>query len=383
MNAPNESFGLSDEQVSMRDMAREFVRREVIPHAAAWDRTATVPRDTIAHLGKLGFMGVGVGAEWGGGGADFMSYVLITEELAYGDAGLCNLVNATNSFANNVAAFGTDAQKERFLRPVASGAQIACMLLSEPQAGSDAANLLTRAVRSGDGYRIDGNKCFVTSGASAQVSIVLAVTDRDAGKHGISAFLVPTSSPGYVVVRDESKLGHRSNDTCQVALENLEVPADGLLGTLGQGLKIALSGLEAKRVIVAAQAVGVAQAALDAALAYSQQRKTFGVAIFEHQAVAFTLADMATEVEVARRMCHHAARLKQAGLRCAKEASIAKLYASQMCERVCSAALKMHGGYGFLNDFPVEKYYRDAMVFQLYDGTNEIQKMLISRELVR
>lgn len=374
---------LTDDQRAMQDSVRDFVRGEVTPYAADWDREAKVPLDTISKLGEMGYMGVTVPGEWGGSGADFMSYVLLTEDLSYGDAGLCNLVNATNSFANNVLAFGTDAQKETFLRPVASGRQIACMLLSEPQAGSDAANLLTRAVRDGDHYVIDGSKCFVTSGRSAKMSIVVAVTDPSAGKRGISAFIVPTDTPGYHVLRAEKKLGHRANDTCQVALEGMVVPAANLLGELGAGLKIALSGLEAKRIIVAAQAIGVAQAAFDAALRYAKDRKAFGKVIIEHQAVAFTLAEMATEIEVARQMCHFAARIKQRGRPCAKEASMAKLYASQMCERVCSAAIKMHGGYGFLNDYPVEKYYRDAMVFQLYDGTNEIQKMLISREIAK
>lgn len=373
---------MTDDQQAMRDMARDFVRNEVIPLAAEWDRNATVPAATLRQLGELGFFGVCIPPEWGGSGADFFSYIYVTEEVSYGDAGLCNTVNATNSFANNILAFGTEDQKNRFLRPVATGRHIACMLLSEPQAGSDAANLRTRAVRQADKYVINGSKCFITSGATAQISLVIAVTDPAAGKKGISAFIVPTDAPGYTVIRKELKLGHRSNDTCQIALENVEVPASAMLGQPGEGLKIALSGLEAKRVVVAAQAVGLAQAAFDAALRYSQDRETFGKKIVEHQAVAFTLAEMATELEVARQMCYHAAGLKQSGVRCVKEASMAKLFASQMSERVCSAALKMHGGYGFLNDFPLEKYYRDAMVFQLYDGTNEIQKLLISRELV-
>ncbi|TCT04358.1 acyl-CoA dehydrogenase family protein [Aquabacter spiritensis] len=372
---------LTEDQTAMRDMARDFVRAEVIPFAADWDRTAEVPVETLRKLGSFGFFGVTIPEEWGGAGADFPSYLAVTEELSYGDAGLCNAVNATNSFANNVLAFGTPAQKEEFLRPVASGRDVACMLLSEPQAGSDAANLRARAVRTGDTYVINGSKCFITSGATAGVSLVIAVTDPAAGKKGISAFIVPTDAPGYKVVRKELKLGHRANDTCQIALENLVVPAANLLGALGDGLKIALSGLEYKRVVVAAQAIGVAQRAFDAALRYSRERETFGKKIFDHQAVAFTLAEMATDLECARQLCAHAARLKIAGMRCVKEASMAKLFASQMCERVCSAALKMHGGYGFLNDFPLEKLYRDAMVFQLYDGTNEIQKLLISREL--
>ena len=371
---------MTDDQRALRDMARDFVRNEVIPRAAEWDRKAEVPVATLRQLGELGFFGINIPPEWGGVGADFFSYIHVTEELAYGDAGVCNTVNATNSFANNLLAFGTEEQKDRFLRPVATGRQVACMLLSEPQAGSDAANLRTRAVKQGDRFVINGSKCFITSGATAPISLVIAVTDPAAGKKGISAFILPTDTPGYTVIREELKLGHRSNDTCQVALENVEVPAGAMLGQPGDGLKIALSGLD--------QARGGGRAScrrgagrFDAALRYSQERETFGRKIFEHQAVAFTLAEMATDLEVARRMCYHAAELKQSGVRCVKEASMAKLFASQMSERVSSAALKMHGGYGFLNDFPLEKYYRDAMVFQLYDGTNEIQKLLISREL--
>ncbi|MBN8958948.1 MAG: acyl-CoA dehydrogenase family protein [Rhizobiales bacterium] len=372
---------MTEEQRATRDLARDFVRDHVIPQAAEWDREARVPSEVLGKLGSFGFFGVTVPLERGGAGGDFFSYIYLTEELSYGDAGLCNTINATNSFANNVLMFGTESQKERYLRPVAEGRHIACMLLSEPQAGSDAANLKTRAELHGDRYVMNGSKVFITSVATSQISLVIAVTDPSAGKKGISAFIVPTDTPGYTVIRKELKLGHRSNDTCQISLDNLEVPAENLLGNLGEGLRIALSGLEAKRVIVAAQAVGLASRAFDAALSYSHERQTFGKKIIDHQAVAFTLAEMATDLECARQLCYHTARLKAANRRCAREASMAKLFASQMSERVCSAALKMHGGYGFLNDFPVEKLYRDAMVFQLYDGTNEIQKILISREL--
>jgi butyryl-CoA dehydrogenase len=373
---------MTDEQIAMRDMVRNFVREQVIPRAAEWDREHQVPHETLRKLGEFGFFGVCIPHEWGGAGADFFSYLYLTEELSYGDAGICNTVNATNSFANNLLAFGTEAQKQRYLRPVADGRHIACMLLSEPQAGSDAANLRARAELRNDRYVLNGAKMFITSGATAKISLVIAVSDPSAGRRGISAFIVPTDTPGYTVIREELKLGHRSNDTCQIALENVEVPAENLVGQPGDGLKIALSGLEAKRIVVGAQAVGVAQRAFDAALRYSQERETFGKKISEHQAVAFTLAEMATDIECARQLYHHAAQLKESGVRCVREASMAKLFASQMSERVCSAALKMHGGYGFLNDFPLEKLYRDAMVFQLYDGTNEIQKLLISRELL-
>jgi butyryl-CoA dehydrogenase len=372
---------LSKDQSAVRDMTRDFVRREIAPHATEWDRTCTVPLDTVRRAGGLGLFGIAVPAEEGGGGVDFTAQAVATEELAYGDAGVCNMISATSSFALLVHDFGTPAQKERFLRPVAGGHAIACLMLTEPQAGSDAANQRTRAVRRGDRYVLNGTKSFITGGRSADVAMALAVTDPDAGRRGISAFLLRTDHPGYKVLRVEDKLGHRSNDTCQVGLEDVDVPADDMLGAPGQGLKIALSGMDSGRVVVAAQSVGVARAALDAALAYARERETFGKTLLEHQAIAFMLAEMATEIEVARQMYLHAAGLKDARIHAIKEASMAKLFAAAMCERVCSAAIQVHGGYGFVKDYPVEKYYRDARVFQIYEGTNEVQKILIAREL--
>ena len=372
---------LTDEQIAIRDMTRDFVRKEITPHAAEWDRTETVPVETVLKAGALGLFGVTMPTEWGGAGADFLSYVLAVEELAYGDAGVCNTICATNSYGFNVRDYGTAKQKDEFLTPVASGQAVGCMLLTEPQAGSDAANLHTRAVLKGDRWIINGMKRFITSGRTAGYAVVVAVTEPGIGKKGISAFLIRTDQSGYRVLRAESKLGHRANDTCEVALEDLEVSAENMLGKPGEGLKIALSGLDSGRIAVAAQSVGVARAAFDAAFRYAQERETFGKKIYQHQAVAFSIAEMATEIEVARQMCHHTAGLKQAQVHCIKEASISKLFASQMAERVCSKAIQVHGGYGFVQDFPVEKYYRDARVFQLYDGTNEVQKILISREL--
>lgn len=369
------------DQLAIRDLAREFVAREITPLAGEWDRTETVPLDTVYRLGELGLFGICAPSEYGGGGADFMSYVLVTTELAYGDAGVCNMINATNSFALKVRDFGTSDQKERFLRPVTAGRYLGCMLLTEPHTGSDAAAIRTRAVRDGDSYILNGTKCFITAGGSAKAGVVIAVTDPSAGKRGISAFLLHTGQEGYRVARKERKLGHRSNDTCQIEFENFRIPAENLLGQEGDGLKIAFSSLEMSRISVAAQSVGVARAAFDAALGYSQERETFGKKIFGHQAISFKLAEMATEIEVARQMCLHAADLKEAGQKCIKEASMAKLFASQMCERVCSSAIQVHGGYGFVAGYPVEKYYRDARIFQIYDGTNEVQKIVISREL--
>jgi butyryl-CoA dehydrogenase len=375
---------LSDQQQAIRDMARDFARREITPFAADWDRREHVPIETLGRMGALGLMGVCVPPEWGGAGADFVSYVAAMEEIAYGDAGVANMMAATNSPYNAaILAYGTDRQKDEFLRPAASGRELAAFLLSEPQVGSDAANLATRAVRQGDRYVIDGMKNFITSGQTAKLAMIFAVTDASAGKNGISCFLARTDMPGYRVARLEKKLGHRTCDTCQIVLEGLEVPAANLLGAPGTGLKVALSALDSGRIGVAAQSVGVARAAFDAALAYARVRVTFGKPLIEHQAIAFQLAEMSTRIEAARQLYLHAARLKDLGQASPKEASMAKLFASEMAEEVTSAAIQIHGGYGFLNDYPVEKYYRDMRVFQIYDGPSEIQKMLIARELIK
>jgi alkylation response protein AidB-like acyl-CoA dehydrogenase len=373
---------LNEQQTGVRDMARDFARNEIVPFAAQWDRDETVPLQTLARMGELGLMGVCVPEEWGGAGADFVSYVCAMEAIAYGDAGVANVMAATNSpVAAGVLAFGNDDQKERFLRPLASGKSIAAFLLSEPQAGSDAGAIVTRAEKRGGVYVLNGTKNFITAGATADIAMILAVTDPAAGKAGISCFMTRTRRLGYVVARREKKLGHRTCDTCQIVLENFEIPEEDLLGRPGEGLKIALSSLDSGRVGVAAQSVGVAQAAFDAALRYARERRAFGKAIIDHQAVGFQLAEMATKIEVARQMYLHAAALKDLGRHCIKEASMAKLFASEMAEAVTSAAIQIHGGYGFLNDYPVEKYYRDMRVFKIYDGTSEVQKLLIAREL--
>jgi butyryl-CoA dehydrogenase len=373
---------LNEHQAGIREMAFDFARKEIVPYAAQWDRDEIVPLKTLAKMGKLGLMGVCVPEQWGGAGADFVSYVSAMEAIAYGDAGLANMMAATNSpVAAGLLAFGNDDQKERFLRPLASGQSVAAFLLSEPQAGSDAASIVTRADNKGGNYILNGTKNFITAGESADIAMIIAVTDPSAGKSGISCFMTSTRRKGYIVARREKKLGHRTCDTCQIILENFEIPETDLLGQPGEGLKIALSALDSGRVGVAAQSVGVAQAAFDAALGYAQQRTTFGKKIIDHQAIGFQLADMATNIEVARQMYLHAATLKDLGRQCIKEASMAKLFASEMVEKVTSAAVQIHGGYGFLNDFPVEKFYRDMRVFKIYDGTSEVQKLLIAREL--
>lgn len=373
---------LNEQQASIRDVARKFARDEISPFAAQWDRDETVPLETLAKMGRLGLFGVCVPEQWGGAGADFVSYVSAMEAIAYGDAGVANMMAAANSpVAAALVAFGNDYQKERFLRPIASGKSLAAILLSEPQAGSDAASICTRAERRGDAYVLNGTKNFITAGESADIGMVIAVTDPQAGKAGISCFMIRTDQAGYIVARRERKLGHRACDTCQIVLEDLEVPGSDMLGRPGEGLKIALSALDSGRVGVAAQSVGVAQAAFDAALQYAQDRQTFGKKIINHQAIGFQLAEMATKIEVARQMYLHAASMKDLGIPCIKEASMAKLFASEMVESVTSAAIQIHGGYGFLNDYPVEKFYRDMRVFKIYDGTSEVQKMLIAREL--
>jgi butyryl-CoA dehydrogenase len=375
---------LNEQQEAVRHMARQFARKEIGPHAADWDRREHVPLETISKLGALGLLGVCVPQEWGGAGADFVSYVCAMEEIAYGDAGVANIMAATNSpYCAAVLAFGTATQKETFLRPAASGKMHAAFLLTEPDAGSDAANIQTRAELSGGHYLLSGTKTFITAGETAGLAMIVARTDAGTRKAGTCCFLTRTHRAGYRVVRREKKLGHRTNDTCQILLDRLEVAAEDMLGLPGEGLRIALSALDSGRIGVAAQSVGVAQAALDAALAYARERVAFGKPIIEHQAIAFQLAEMATKVEVARQMYLHAAALKDLGRSCIKEASMAKLFASEMVEEVTSAAIQIHGGYGVLADYPVEKLYRDMRVFKIYDGTSEVQKMLIARELMK
>jgi len=372
---------LSEPQLMIRDMARQFARREVMPHVRDWERTG-IPRDLLRKMGEAGLMGVCVSPDWGGAGADFVSYALAMEEIAAADGGLANLMSANNSpVCAALETHGSEAQKRRFLSRVARGELTGNIQLSEPQAGSDAANIRTTAERRGDHFVLNGHKQFITAGGSAEVAMIVAATDPAAGKRGISCFLTPTDNPGYQVLRKERKLGHRSYDTCAVAFANMAVPASDLLGEEGRGLAIALSGLSAGRIAVAAQSVGGARAAYEVALAYAQDREAFGQPIFEHQAVAFRLAEMATEIEVARNLYLHAAALHDSGAASLKAASMAKLQASEMAERVASGAIQVLGGYGYLEDFPVEKIYRDVRVYQIYEGTSEVQKIVISRAI--
>lgn len=371
---------LTEEQQMIRDSARAFAREQLAPQAAVWDKNHTFPKAALTELAKLGFFGIVIPEKWGGAGADYVSLALAIEEIAAGDGSCSTILSVNNSLACMIIfKFGTEAQKTQFLKPLACGDMLGAFCLTEPQAGSDAADLRTRAVREGNEYVLNGVKQFVTSGKNADVAIVFAVTDPKAGKKGISAFIVPTATPGYIVARIEEKLGQHASDTAQIVLDNLRIPASYLLGKEGEGYKIALSNLEGGRIGIAAQAVGMAQAALDAARSYAKQRVTFGKPIIEHQVIAFKFADMATQIEAARLLVWRAASLRDKGLPCLKEASMAKLFASEMAEKVCSDAIQIHGGYGYLSDFPVERIYRDVRISQIYEGTSEIQRWVISR----
>jgi len=373
---------LTQEQAMVREMARQFARERLAPGAAERDRTSAFPAAELAEMGELGLLGMVVPDEWGGAGADAIAYALAIEEIAAGDGAISTIMSVHNSVGcAPILTFGTTAQKERFLRPMAAGRMLGAFCLTEPQAGSDASALKTRAVCDGDHYVLNGAKQFITNGQHAGVALVFAVTDPTAGKKGISAFLVPTDTPGYQVARLEDKLGQRCSDTAQIVLEDVRVPADLMLGEPGQGYRIALANLEGGRIGIAAQSVGMAQAAFEAARDYARDRVSMGVPIIEHQAVAFRLADMATRIEAARQLVLHAASLRGAGQPCLKEASMAKLFASEMAERVCSDAIQTFGGYGYVNDFPVERIYRDVRVCQIYEGTSDIQRMVIARNL--
>jgi len=375
---------LSPDHIAVQDAVRAYVQDRIAPNAAAWDREHRFPQAELQGLAALGCYGIAVPTEWDGAGLDYLALALIIEEIAAGDGATSTIVSVTNCpVCSILMAWGSAAQKERYLKPLARGEMLGAFCLTEPHVGSEAGGLKTTAVLSADGshYTLDGVKQFITSGKNGDLAIVMAVTDKAAGKKGISAFIVPTATPGYTVARVEDKLGQHASDTAQIVFESCRVPLAQRIGDEGQGLKIALSGLEGGRIGIASQAVGMARAAFEAALAYSKQRESFGQPIFQHQAVQFKLADMATQIEAARQLIHHAASLKDAGQPCLKEAAMAKLFASEMAERVCSDAIQVFGGYGYVSDFPVERIYRDVRVCQIYEGTSEVQKILIGRAL--
>ena len=373
---------LTEEQEMIRGMARDFARRELAPYASEWDRNGGFPEDMYRRMGALGLMGMLVPEEFGGAEVGHLAYALAMEEISAGDVGTASAMSVNNSLVcAGLAGFGSEDQKERFLKPLAQGKLLGAFGLTEPHTGSDASALRTRAVLDGNTFILNGSKQFITNGAKADVALIIAVTDPEAGKRGLSCFIVPTDMSGFTVLKVEEKLGQRAHDTGQLVFEDIQLTPDLMLGEPGQGYRIALSNLESGRIAIASQALGAARSAHEAALAYAKERETFGKPIIEHQAVSFRLADMATEIEAARLLTHHAARLSDAGLPCIKEASMAKLYASEMAERVCSNAIQTFGGYGYLNDFPVERYWRDVKVCQIYEGTSDVQRIVIGRAI--
>ena len=373
---------LSEEQELIRDTARAFAQEKVLPNVRAWESAGEIPRALLGEMGKLGFMGMTVPPEWGGAGANMVSYVLALEEIAAADGGLSTVMSVNNSpDCAALQAYGSPEQKEKWLKPLARGEILGAFCLTEPHTGSDASNLRTRAVRKGNGWVLNGVKQFITSGRTADMALVFAVTDPASSKRGISCFIVPTRTSGYRVASVEKKLGQKSSDTCQIAFEDCQVGADALLGEEGDGYRVALANLSVGRIGIAAQAVGMARAAFELARAYAGEREAFGTKIINHQAVQFRLADMATKVTVARQMVLHAATLKDTGRPCLTEAAMAKLYASEMAEEVCSAAIQIHGGYGYVADYLAEKIWRDVRVCQIYEGTSDVQRILIGRGL--
>lgn len=373
---------LTPDQEAIRDALRDFAQAELWPHAARWDREKTFPREALRGLAALGAYGVCVPQELGGAGLDYLALALVIEEIAAGDGGTSTVISVTNCPVNAILMrYGNAAQKKQWLMPLAQGEMLGAFCLTEPHTGSDASALRTTAVKDGDAYVINGVKQFITSGQNGDVAIVIAVTDKGAGKKGMSAFLVPTNAPGYVVARLEDKLGQHSSDTAQINFDHCRIPAENLIGQEGEGYAVALGGLEGGRIGIAAQSLGMARSALEVAIAYAKDRQSFGQPLFNHQAVGFRLAECATQLEAARQLTWHAAALRDAGRPCLKEAAMAKLFASEMAEKVCSAAIQTLGGYGYVNDFPLERIYRDARVCQIYEGTSDVQKMLIQRGL--
>jgi butyryl-CoA dehydrogenase len=374
---------LSEEETMIQDAARQYVQEKITPYSADWDRTKTFPTDALKGLGELGFYGMLVPEEWHGCNIGYFSAALVLEEIAVGDAACSTIISVTNSVGcMPILNFGNDEQKEKYLKPMASGEKLGAFCLTEPHAGSDASDLRTKAKMDGEHYILNGVKQFITSGKNADVTIVFAVTDPSAGKKGISAFIVETNTPGYIVTNIENKMGQHASDTAQITFEDCKIPKSNLLGKEGEGYKIALSGLEGGRIGIASQCVGIARAALESAKQYALERTAFGKAIHKHQAIGFKLADMATQLDAARLMVQRAARLKDAGKPCLKEASMAKLFASEAAEKICSDAIQVFVGYGYLNDFPVERYYRDVRICQIYEGTSEVQKLVISRAVM-
>ncbi|MDP1893469.1 MAG: acyl-CoA dehydrogenase family protein [Hydrogenophaga sp.] len=373
---------LTQDQLMIRDAVRAFAQEQLWPNAAKWDKEHHFPKDVHQGLAELGAYGICVPEALGGAGLDYVTLAVVLEEIAAGDGGTSTVISVTNCPVNAILMrYGNPQQQEQWLRPLAAGQMLGAFCLTEPHVGSDASALRTTAVKEGGEYVIHGVKQFITSCKNGDVAIVIAVTDKGAGKKGMSAFIVPTAAPGYVVARLEDKLGQHSSDTAQINFDHCRIPAENLIGSEGEGYKIALSALEGGRIGIASQAIGMARSAFECAVQYAKERESFGQPIFNHQAVGFRLADMATQIEAARALTHHAAALRDAGQPCLKEAAMAKLFASEMAEKVCSAAIQVFGGYGYVSDFPVERIYRDVRVCQIYEGTSDVQKIIIQRAL--
>ena len=373
---------LGEEHELIRETARAFAQESLAPHSAQWEAAGRFPRAVIGEMGRLGLMGMTVPEEWDGAGADYVAYALALMEIAAGDGAIATVMSGHNSVGcMPILEYGSDEQRERFLRPMARGEMLSAFCLTEPQGGSEASNLKTRAEPYGNRWRLNGRKQFITSGSTADLAVVIAVTNPAAGKRGITAFLVPTDTPGYKVGRIEKKMGQNASDTCEIIFEDVTLPADALLGKEGQGYRIALGNLEGGRIGVGAQCVGLARAALERAVAYAKERVSFGKPIAAHQGVAFRLADMATEVAAAEQLVLHAAALRSAKRPCLSQASMAKLFASEAAERVCSDAIQTLGGAGYVVDSEVERIYRAVRGAKIYEGTSDIQRIVISRSL--
>ncbi|MFZ0093471.1 MAG: acyl-CoA dehydrogenase family protein [Pseudolabrys sp.] len=374
---------LTEEQEQVRDIAREFAQRSLLPHSAEWDSQSMFPQEALRELGRLGFMGMTVPVEWDGAGSDYVAYALALEEIAAGDGAVSTIMSGHNSVGcMPLVEYGSPEQKEKYLRPMARGELLSAFCLSEPQSGSDAGAIRTRAERRHGSYILNGTKQFITSGKNADVALVFAASDLTLGKRGISCFIVETRQSGYCVGRIENKMGQHASDTCEVRFEDLSVGEENRLGAEGQGYHIALANLEGGRIGIAAQAVGMARSAYEIALGYAQERKSFGKAIIEHQAVAFRLADMATQLEAAHHLVLHAAALRSQGLPCLKQASMAKLFSTEAAERICSDAIQTMGGAGYMTDYDVERIFRAVRGSKIYEGTNDIQRLVIGRAIV-
>lgn len=375
---------LSDEHIMIRDTVRNFAREHVAPESEKRSKNRTFPKEILSEMAQLGLLGMLVPEEHDGSASGYLAFVLAMEEIAASDGALSTILSVHSTPCTTaLVKFGSEHQKERFLKPMARGKFIGAFALTEAGAGSDASALKTKAVKNGDHWVLNGSKQFITSGKNGGMTIVFAVTDPAAGKKGISAFLVPTDTKGYSVSKIEEKFGQHSSDTCALNFDDMRIPAENMLGAEGEGYKIALSNLEGGRLGISAQSIGMARAAYEYALSYAQERESFGKKLTDHQALLFRLSDMATKIELARTMLHHVANLRDHNLPCTKEACMVKLYASEMAEEVIREAMQILGGYGYLEEYPLSRIYADARVCSIYEGTSDIQRLIIGREILK